>query len=146
VETDDHSLLGTAFGGPIVLPVDTPDQVAPLHTFDARTQRTFPGYNGGLPANYFFDPTSFAPSAIGLEGNARRTFFHGPGVNNWNLAFHKDTQLNERLNLQFRADFFNFFNHAQFATPSGILSGTFGQVTQTSQLPRTGQMSVKLNF
>ncbi len=146
VETDDHSLLGTAFGGPIVLPVDTPDQVAPLRTFDARNQQAFPGYNQGLPAHYFFDPTAFAPSAIGSEGDARRTFFHGPGVNNWNLAFHKDTQLSERLNLQFRADFFNFFNHTQFATPSGILSGSFGQVTQTSQLPRTGQLSLKLNF
>jgi hypothetical protein len=136
VETDDHSLLGTAFGGPIVLPVDTPDQVAPLHIMNPRD----------TPNHLYFNPGAFASSAIGLEGNARRTFFHGPGVNNWNLAFHKDTKLNERLNLQFRADFFNFFNHAQFATPSGILSGTFGQVTQTSQLPRTGQLSLKLDF
>jgi hypothetical protein len=136
VETDDHSLLGTAFGGPIVLPVDTPDQVAPLHIMNPRD----------TPNHLYFNPGAFAPSAIGLEGDARRTFFHGPGVNNWNLALHKDTRLNERLNLQFRADFFNFFNHAQFATPSGILSGTFGQVTQTSQLPRTGQLSLKLDF
>jgi hypothetical protein len=136
VETDDHSLLGTAFGGPIVLPVDTPDQVAPLHIMNPRD----------TPNHLYFNPGAFAPSAIGLEGNARRTFFHGPGVNNWNLALHKDTRLTERLNLQFRADYFNVFNHAQFATPSGILSGTFGQVTQTSQLPRTGQLSLKLDF
>lgn len=142
VETDDHSLLGTAFGGPITLAVDTPDQVAPLHKFDPRTVQTI----GGVSAHYFFDPTAFASSAIGLEGNTARRFFHGPGINNWNMAFHKDTALTEQVNLQFRADFFNIFNHAQFATPLGILGGAVGQVTQTSELPRTAQLSLKLNF
>jgi hypothetical protein len=137
VETDDHSLLGTAFGGPIPLAVDTPDQVGPLHIMDPRKTSN----------HLYFDPTAFAASAIGLEGNARRRFFHGPGLNHWNMAFHKDTPLSERVNLQFRADFFNIFNHAEFATPSGILAGPFGQVTSTGGLlPRTGQLSLKLNF
>jgi hypothetical protein len=141
VETDDHSLLGTAFGGPIPLAVDTPDQVGPLHKFDPRHQQTF----NGVTAHFYFDPTSFAASAIGSEGNARRRFFHGPGINNWNMAFSKDTRLSERTDLQFRAELFNIFNHTQFITPSGILSGSFGQVTQ-AQAPRIGQLSLKLNF
>jgi hypothetical protein len=63
------------------------------------------------------------------------------------MAFHKDTRLTEQVNLQFRADFFNIFNHAQFATPFGILGGSVGQVTTTGLLlPRTGQLSLKLNF
>ncbi len=135
VETDDHSLLGTAFGGPIVLPVDTPDQVAPLHILNPRDSAQ----------HYYFDPTSFAPSAIGLEGDARRRFFHGPGQNNWDLALKKDTHITERTNLEFRAEMFNVFNHAQFIGPSGILSGSFGQVTQAAA-PRIGQLSLKLNF
>jgi hypothetical protein len=142
VETDDHSLLGTAFGGPITLPVDTPDQIAPLHKFDPRTVQTL----GGVSAHYYFDPTAFVSSAIGSEGNTTRRFFHGPGINNWSMAFHKDTHLTEQVNLQFRADFFNIFNHAQFATPLGILSGAVGQVTSTSLGPRTAQLSLKLNF
>ena len=143
VETDDHSLLGTAFGGPITLPVDTPDQIGPLHKFDPRKVQTF----GGVKGNYYFDPTVFVSSAIGSEGNARRRFFHGPGINNWNMAFHKDTHLSEQVNLQFRADFFNIFNHAQFATPLGILPGAVGQVTSTGLLlSRTAQLSLKLNF
>jgi len=138
VETDDHSLLGTAFGGPITLPVDTPDQVGPLHIMDPRKTSN----------HLYFDPTVFVSSAIGLEGNARRRFFHGPGINNWNMAFHKDTHLTEQVNLQFRADFFNIFNHAQFATPLGILPGAVGQVTATVQSfgSRTAQLSLKLNF
>jgi hypothetical protein len=143
VETDDHSLLGTAFGGPITLPVDTPDQIGPLHKFDPRQVQTL----GGVQGHYYFDPTVFVSSAVGSEGNTKRRFFHGPGINNWNLAFHKDTRLTEQVNLQFRADFFNIFNHAQFATPLGILPGAVGQVTSTGQqLSRTGQLSLKLNF
>jgi len=142
VETDDHSLLGTAFGGPITLAVDTPDQIAPLHKFDPRTVQTL----GGVSAHYYFDPTAFVSSAIGSEGNTTRRFFHGPGINNWSMAFHKDTHLTEQVDLQFRADFFNIFNHAQFATPLGILPGAVGQVTATSLGSRTAQLSLKLNF
>jgi hypothetical protein len=136
VETDDHSLLGTAFGGPITLPVDTPDRIGPLHIMDPRK----------TASHLYFDPTVFVPSAVGMEGNTRRRFFHGPGINNWNMAFHKDTALTEQVNLQFRADFFNIFNHAQFATPLGIQGGAVGQVTSTSLGPRTAQLSLKLNF
>ena len=142
VETDDHSLLGTSFGGPIILPVDTPDQVAPLHTFNPRLVQQFPGF---APAHFFFDPTGFASSAIGLEGNARRRFFHGPGVNNWDIALQKDTKITESVDLLFRAELFNAFNHTQFIAPSGILAGSFGQITAAAP-PRLGQLSVKLNF
>jgi hypothetical protein len=135
VETDDNSLLGTAFGGPIVLPVDTPNQVGALHKMNPRNSSS----------HYYFDPTAFASSAIGSEGDARRRFFHGPGTNNFDTALVKDTKLSERFNLQFRAEWFNVFNHTQFVTPSGILSGTFAQVTQAAA-PRIGQVSLKLNF
>ena len=140
VETDDHSLLGTAFGGPIVLPVDTPNQVAPVRILNPR--------DSGL--HYYFDPSSFASSTIGQEGDARRRFFHGPGINNWDMALVKDTHLTERMDLQFRAEWFNIFNHTQFITPSGIFAGSnslgnFGQVTQAAA-PRIGQLSLKLNF
>jgi Carboxypeptidase regulatory-like domain len=135
VETDDNSLLGTAFGGPIVLPVDTPNEVAPLHRMNPRNSSS----------HYYFDPTAFASSAVGVEGDARRRFFHGPGTDNWDTALVKDTKLSEMFNLEFRAEWFNIFNHAQFATPSGILSGTFAQVTQAAS-PRIGQLSLKLDF
>ena len=147
VETDDHSLLGTAFGGPIVLPVDTPDQVGPVHILNPRNV-----VNG---AHYYFDPTAFAPSALGSEGNANRRFFHGPGINNWNMALHKDTVLTERVNLELRAELFNVFNHTQFIAPGGIglcggvancsAASSFGQITLAAP-PRIGQLSLKVNF
>jgi hypothetical protein len=94
-----------------------------------------------------------------MEGTANRRFFHGPGINNWDFAVLKNTMLTERLNLQFRAELFNIFNHAQFDTPTGIAnsfaqvansgpfipSGSFGQVSGAAP-PRIGQLSLKLNF
>jgi len=139
VETDDQSLLGTNFGGPIPLNVDTPNLVAPVHTLDPR-KSACPGV-----ACLFFDPSSFQSSALGQEGNANRRFFHGPGVNNWNFAILKNTQLNERFTLQFRGELFNIFNHAQFLSPSGVMSSSFGSVSAAAP-PRIVQLSLKLNF
>jgi hypothetical protein len=150
VETDDRSLQGTGFGGPIVLPADTPNLIAPVVITDPRK-------TGGQ----YFSISSFGPDVLGQQGNANRRFFHGPGINNWDFALLKNTQLNERLNLQFRAELFNIFNHAQFLTPSGLISftctnitvtssctqntGSFGQVSNAHD-PRIGQLSLKLNF
>jgi hypothetical protein len=135
VETDDHSLLGTAFGGPITLPVDTPNLVGPLNITDPRKT-----------AGQYFSPTAFASTALGLEGTANRRFFHGPGINNFDFALLKSTYLTERMDLQFRVEFYNIFNHAQFLTPSGIMpAASFGQVPGARD-PRIGQLSLKLNF
>jgi hypothetical protein len=142
VETDDQSLLGTAFGGPITLPVDTPNLIAPVRILNPRN-------TGGQ----YFSTTSFGPSARGQEGNSSRRFFHGPGINNWDFALIKDTTINERMNLQFRAEFFNVFNHTQFLNPIGITGFSGGAATSASfglvagaASPRIGQLSLKLNF
>jgi hypothetical protein len=145
VETDDQSLLGTNFGGPIPLNVDTPNLVAPVKKLDPR--------NSACPgACLFFDPSSFQGSALGQEGNANRRFFHGPGVNNWDFTVLKNTQVNERFVLQFRGELFNIFNHAQFLGPSGVsnfnpqsTTASFGSVTRAAP-PRIVQLSLKLNF
>ena len=135
VETDDHSLLGTAFGGPITLPVDTPNLVGPLNITDPRKT-----------AGQYFSPAAFASTALGMQGTANRRFFHGPGINNFDFALLKNTFLTERVDLQFRLEFYNIFNHAQFLTPSGIMpAASFGQVPGARD-PRIGQVSLKLNF
>jgi hypothetical protein len=143
VESDDQSLLGTAFGGPITLPVDTPNFVGPLVISNPRN----------TTAGQYFNPAAFAQSALGQEGDSRRRFFHGPGTNNWDMALLKDTDITERVNMQFRAEFFNLFNHTQFLGPNGITgfaggqptSGSFGDVSG-AQSPRIGQLSLKMSF
>jgi hypothetical protein len=81
-----------------------------------------------------------------LEGNADRRFFHGPGINDFDFALSKDTELTERVKLLFRAEFFNVFNHAQFVTPNGILGASNFGIATAARDPRIGQLSLKLNF
>jgi hypothetical protein len=58
----------------------------------------------------------------------------------------KNTALTERVNLEFRAELFNVFNHTQFNTPLGLTgSASFGEVTSDTG-PRIGQLSLKLSF
>jgi hypothetical protein len=75
----------------------------------------------------------------------KRRFFHGPGINNWDLAFHKNTRITERVTLEFRGELFNAFNHAQFENPDGDVAGSMGQVTSARE-PRIGQLALKLSF
>jgi hypothetical protein len=124
--------------------------VAPVQKLDPR-KSACPG-----PC-LFFAPSSFQGSALGQEGNANRRFFHGPGVNNWDFAVLKDTQFHERYVLQFRAELYNIWNHAQFIAPgsAGLSSfdpvshlsttSAFGTIT-TAAPPRIAQLSLKLNF
>jgi len=114
-----------------------------------------PNWNGQLPqissprasANHqYFSTQQFSVVNLGQLGSAGTRFFSGPGLNNWNLALHKMTKVNERLAVEFRAEFFNAFNHAQFNNPSGnIDSSTFGEVTSAGA-PRIGQVALKLTF
>ena len=78
-----------------------------------------------------------------MAEDSSRRFFHGPGFNNWDFGLHKNTRITERTTLQFRAEFFNIFNHAQFNNPNGnFTSSQFGVVTSAKD-PRIGQLSMK---
>ena len=116
-----------------------------------------PNYNGQpihflnprQPGNLFFDPSPFSQETLGTLGNVKRRFFHGPGINNWDLALHKNTRIGDRMALEFRAEFFNVFNHAQFMVPGSvtgeITDGSFGKVNSARD-GRIGQMALKLSF
>jgi hypothetical protein len=86
---------------------------------------------------------------LGQFGNSNYRFFHGPGINNWDMGIHKDTKIRENLRIQFRAELFNAFNHAQFGLPNGrynaSTSSTFGRVTTTRD-PRIVQFGIKIMF
>jgi hypothetical protein len=134
VETDDHSLLGTTSPG-AGAGADTPTYTpGALHFTNPRS---------GQP---YFDTSLFSPSPIGQVGTSKVRFFHGPGLNNFDMTLLKDTHLTETKSLQFRLEFFNVFNHAQFLNPSGnINNSAFGLVTQ-ARAPRIGQVALKFLF
>ncbi len=133
-ETDDNSLLGTAFAGPLPIGMDVPIFTGTsIHRLDPRAT-----------GNYF-DASQFTAEPIGTLGTQRR-FFHGPGQNDWDMTVLKNTRLTETMKLEIRADFYNLFNHTQFNAVNGnFSSSTFGSVLSTQQ-PRIGQVSLKLLF
>jgi hypothetical protein len=70
----------------------------------------------------------------------------GPGIFNSDLSFSKATDLRENVRLQFRAEFFNIFNHTQWASVgASVGSSTFGQVVSARD-PRITQLGLRLTF
>lgn len=137
-----------------------------------------------VPAGYFFNPSAFArpvvlagqviPSsggsalagAVGTDiGNVGRNILRGPRQNNVDFSIIKRFKVAESKNLEFRTEFFNLFNHVNFANPisdfnavlaSGgsidattgriINPGSFGKIISTSNNPRLIQFGLKFNF
>src|SRR5262249_40096944 len=99
---------------------------------------------------FAFDPNTFTNSTVplGTIGDAPRSICCGPGINNWDMSFSKQTKLGERLGMEFRADLFNVWNHPQFYTVDGNISNfgsTFGQVLHVRD-PRLAQFALKFHF
>jgi hypothetical protein len=135
-----------------------PDQLARFRKLDPRKN----------PNNYAFDQNSFTsnasdnsqpscsagavfncyqPSLFGRYGTAPRSICCGPGLNNWDISFQKDTQITESKRLEFRWDIFNFANHTRFFNPDGnVTNGSdFGRVKGAGD-PRLMQAALKLYF
>jgi hypothetical protein len=120
-----------------------PDLIAPFHTQDPKTHNL-----------YQFDPTSFAlpvqtasSTPLQLLGNAPRTICCGPGINNFDFSVQKITPIGEGKRLEFRAEYFNLFNHTQFLNPDGNISdgADFGRIKRARD-PRNIQFALKFGF
>jgi hypothetical protein len=110
---------------------------------------------GTIGTSGYFNTSQFcAPPVIGNGtgyGNSGVGIVLGPGQFNWDISLTKTTRvggLREDAALQFRAEFFNAFNHAQFANPGTSLSTptTFGVISFTSTNPRIVQFALKYSF
>lgn len=115
----------------------------------------------GSPTRWF-DPNAFSLPEVGTFGNTGRGTLRGPGLGTVDLSVMKNTRLSERFVLQFRAEFFNLLNRANFGTPNPIVFGTFptnapgqpapqfsasaGLITSTTTTARQIQGGLKLIF
>jgi hypothetical protein len=78
----------------------------------------------------YFNVSLFTQEQLGQFGDSRRRFFHGPGLNNFDMSLAKTTKVTESKSLELRLEAFNLFNHAQFFNPAGdITSSEFGLIT-----------------
>jgi hypothetical protein len=138
VNYGDNSLLGAEPNGLNNYGVDEPDYTGPLNL------NRNPG-NGRA----YFDTAQFSENALGTPGTAKRRFFYGPGMDNYDVALVKNVHLTESRSLQFRLEGFNVFNHAQFFGPQSvdgnIGSSSFGQVVSADSA-RLVQLGAKFFF
>jgi hypothetical protein len=82
---------------------------------------------------FLINPAAFSQPGPGQFGTCRPRKFHGPGIRMLDFSIFKDFRFSEHKYLQFRAEFFNAFNHPNFANPSANISspGSFGKVSNT---------------
>jgi len=129
--------------------------------------------SGPLPQNNrnpdaAFEKSYFTTALLaGRVGTSGRDQYYGPGLQNYDFAAAKNfplwAKVGEQTRLQFRADFFNLFNHTNFANPvTGMNNANFGKITQTAGTagqsgvlsptggpmggPRLIQLSLRLQF
>jgi len=103
----------------------------------------------------YCDPSFGYPTCINLRGNAGRNILTGPGLANLDYSLVKNNHIAKSLNLQFRAEFFNLLNRANFQVPplvagtdifdsTGAPNSNAGRLTSTTTSSRQIQLGAKL--
>ncbi len=136
---NDTSLLGTMPNGINNNGLDTPNAASGSLNMNTDPRSGKPAFNTAL----------FSLPTLGRMGNARRRYFYGPGIDNFDVALQKDVRLTEAKSLNFRAEIFNTLNHPQFFGPAAlngdISSASFGQIVNAAP-PRLAQLAAKFVF
>jgi hypothetical protein len=139
VSYGDNSLLGAEPNGINNYGVDEPDFTPGPLSLNHNPRNGQPYFNTAL----------FSENALGTPGTAKRRFFYGPGLDNYDMALLKNVRLSESKSLQFRLEGFNAFNHSQFfgaqSVDGNIDSANFGQVVSAAP-PRLVQVGAKFFF
>ncbi len=102
--------------------------------------------SGPKTLGQWFNTEAFEQPAVGTFGNAPRAPVRLPGLANFDLTLAKNTQFNERVRMQIRAEFFNAFNHPQWnGVALNFNNSIFGRVTSAHD-PRIMQIGLKISF
>jgi len=138
-DDSDRSLLGTFGNGVNNELLDTPRMMPGPIEINTNPRDGRPEFNTSL----------FAPETLGQLGDAARRFFHGPGIDNFDIEISKTIPITESKSFDMRVEAFNVFNHAQFYGPSAVdgemNDPTFGSVVSAAA-PRLLQLAVKVHF
>ena len=131
-ESDDNALIGAN-----AVPVDVPNFSGGSVLADTNPRH----------GNPYFNTSLFTTEQLGQFGNSRRRFFHGPGLNNYDMTLQKVMKFTESKQLELRFEAFNVFNHAQFTNPVGdvVATGAFGQIFSARD-PRILQIGTRFSF
>jgi len=114
-----------------------------------------PAYSANKTYSNWYNISSFTfpgcPSYVAcntttghVQGNAERNSLEVPGINNWDISVFKFIPIKERFQAQLRCEFYNAWNHTQFAAPSaGLSAGSFGVIGNVLEKPRIIQLAFK---
>ena len=116
-----------------------------------------PAFSGNVITgnpNQYYDPNAFTAPLSGTYGNVGRDVLEGPGLVDLDFSLAKRIPLTERIQLQFRSEFFNILNHTNFNSPNPIVftaatggpSPTAGLITGTTTTSRQIQFGLKLQW
>jgi hypothetical protein len=113
-----------------------------------------PVVDDGRNPDRYLDASSFALEDAGFFGNVGRNTIIGPGIISWDLSFVKTFRVTESRHFEFRGEFFNIFNRANYRNPiiiaftsaNGIPSPTFGRINTAKTTPRQVQLALKFIF
>jgi len=123
-----------------------------------RPDRVCGGNSSHPTAAQWFNPSCFVlpvepttPGALLREGTAGYNILRGPGTFSEDLGLLKNTPVNEKVSVEFRAELFNVFNHPVLGLPNASInpfgsSGTVGEITNPASLPRIIQFALKVHF
>jgi outer membrane receptor protein involved in Fe transport len=124
------------------IPIITSDDTTGRFYFNQRpnvvagVNPILPNWN---PITGYLNAAAFSQPADGTFGDLGRDSIYGPGYTNLDFSVTKNTRIYERLNVQLRAEFFNIFNHPNFALPAGSINPGVAPAGQISQTPDVAQ-------
>jgi hypothetical protein len=102
--------------------------------------------NPRTSGGYWFNTANISDPALGTFGNLPHALCCGPSLSNTDLVISKRTPITERWTTEFRAEFYNTWNHTEFQNPDGnFTNSTFGQVLKVRD-PRVMQFALKVLF
>jgi hypothetical protein len=118
-----------------------------------RPDRTCNGA-GSQSVSSWFDTNCFTTTALSQAlasgtprfGNSGKNILYGPGLQQWDVSIIKRNPITEHINLEFRAEFFNMFNHPNFGTPGSTVGTSTAAVITSAGTPRDIQFGLKLKF
>jgi hypothetical protein len=125
-----------------------PNEVAdPLRSGSVSANPTCTGPASVGTVTTWFNPCAFVDPPNGELGTANRAPLYGPGFVNTDFSAVKHFRITERTDIEFRAEFFNLFNHPQLYVPvADRAASNFGSITETVNNPRLIQFALKLKF
>jgi len=130
------SMVVARTGFPINVTVDRSSSAVPDGNTNSQRPDLVPGVSltppGGSSIGQWINPAAFAIPAGGTFGNTPRDVGRGPGAWQIDMGIGKHIPVTERVGLEFRAEFFNIFNHPQYGLPQAdITASGFGSIAHT---------------